>query len=205
MPRRIIILRHGEKHDAYRLCSTGALRSLALVTKYLGKGARESLFMDGPPAAFFAITLHTLELIGPIAATWNLPVRMYAALPEPNDDAHGAELDQRTLEAAADALYNPAWDDKTIVMVWEHKRIASRTRTPTLRKLLNLNRRGLKVPTMWKEENYDFFWIVDYANKRYPKRPTRFRRRKQEFDAPFKNVPANRWGKAATLPADCKG
>jgi hypothetical protein len=29
-PARIIILRHGEKHDAYRLCPTGAQRAQGL-------------------------------------------------------------------------------------------------------------------------------------------------------------------------------
>lgn len=199
MPKRIIILRHGEKQDAYRLCSTGALRSLALVTKYLGKGAKDSLFEAGTgPAAFFAITLHTLELIGPVAASWRLPVRMYAALPEPNDEAHAAELDRRTLQAADDAR---DWKTGTIVMVWEHKRIASKDQAVTLRKLLNLE--ALAVPETWESENYDFFWIVEYADD--PATPTSFCSIKQKFDAPFENVPANDWGAATTLPADCKG
>ena len=203
MPKRIIILRHGEKQDAYRLCSTGVLRSLALVTKYLGKGAKDSLFASGETPAFFAITLHTLELIGPTAATWGLPVRMYAALPEANDDAHDAELDTRTNEAAADALARVR-NNETTVMVWEHKRIASKDHTVTLRKLLNLYGSGPQVPETWEGENYDYFWIVDYDDNDPPK-PVSFTSLRQEFDAPFRNVPANTWGKAATLPPDCQG
>ena len=38
-PARIIILRHGEKADPYRLCDVGMQRSLALTSRYLGRGA----------------------------------------------------------------------------------------------------------------------------------------------------------------------
>jgi hypothetical protein len=202
MPKKIIILRHGEKQDAWRLCSTGALRSLALVTKYLGKGAADPLIPAEQPVAFFAITLHTLELIAPTAASWGLPVRLYAALPELNDDAHAAELDKRTYQAALEARDNRDWDNSTIVMVWEHKRIANEKQTVTLRELLNLGTLGPQVPDKWEDENYDYFWIVDYNEKNQPKT---FESRKQEFEAPFENVPANAWKKAATLPPDCKG
>ena len=39
-PAQIVILRHGEKQDAYRLCDVGVQRSLALAAQYLGKGAK---------------------------------------------------------------------------------------------------------------------------------------------------------------------
>ncbi|MFG1395783.1 histidine phosphatase family protein [Roseixanthobacter pseudopolyaromaticivorans] len=82
-PARIIILRHGEKQDAYRLCRVGNQRAQALAAQYLGKGAANSLFPAGEaPAAIIAVTLHTMELAAPAAATWALPVVMYTALPE---------------------------------------------------------------------------------------------------------------------------
>ncbi|HQS09196.1 MAG: hypothetical protein B7Y12_19120 [Rhizobiales bacterium 24-66-13] len=82
-PARIIILRHGEKQDAYRLCPVGNERAQALAAQYLGKGAKDSLFPAGTaPAAILAVTLHTMELAAPAAATWALPVVMYTALPE---------------------------------------------------------------------------------------------------------------------------
>ena len=43
-PARIIILRHGEKQDAYRLCDVGVQRSLALTTRYLGRGREASIY-----------------------------------------------------------------------------------------------------------------------------------------------------------------
>lgn len=82
-PARIIILRHGEKQDAYRLCRVGNERAQALAEQYLGKGAKDSLFPAGTaPAAIIAVTLHTMELAAPAAATWAQPVVMYTALPE---------------------------------------------------------------------------------------------------------------------------
>ena len=81
-PSRIIILRHGEKEDAWRLCGVGEQRAQALAANYLGRNAANSLFASGEkPAAFLAITLHTLELAAPAAATWSLPLTLYAAPP----------------------------------------------------------------------------------------------------------------------------
>ncbi|HKB23290.1 MAG TPA: histidine phosphatase family protein, partial [Methyloceanibacter sp.] len=71
-PARIIILRHGEKANPWRLCEVGAARANALADAYLGAKATKSLFADGEePAFFFAITLHTLELAAPSAASWS--------------------------------------------------------------------------------------------------------------------------------------
>jgi len=65
-PARIIILRHGEKATAYKLCDIGRKRAEALATTYLGRGAAKSLFPSGEaPAAILAITLHTLAAILP--------------------------------------------------------------------------------------------------------------------------------------------
>jgi hypothetical protein len=81
-PSRIIILRHGEKEGAWKLCGVGQARADALAATYLGRNAAQSLFAAGEePAAFLAITLHTLELAAPAAATWDLPVTMFPVLP----------------------------------------------------------------------------------------------------------------------------
>ena len=71
LPKQIIILRHAEKTDTGGLCSVGEGRKNALVAQYLGKGAKDSLFVSGEqPAAFYAITGHTKETIEPAANTW---------------------------------------------------------------------------------------------------------------------------------------
>ena len=66
-------------------------------------------------------------------------------------------------------MSNPAWQGKTVVIVWEHKHIANTKlerafpgEQVTLRQLLGLDK--LKdVPETWPSGNYDYFWIVDYA------------------------------------------
>ena len=43
-PSRIIILRHGEKADDWKLCKVGEERAQALKYNYLGRDAAKSLF-----------------------------------------------------------------------------------------------------------------------------------------------------------------
>ena len=198
-PARIIILRHGEKAGAWKLCGVGQARADALAATYLGRNAAQSLFAAGEePAAFLAITLHTLELAAPAAATWDLPVTMFSVLPQKGADVFDKALDRRTQEAAAALLGNPAWQGKTVVMVWEHKHIAnaklaakSSGEAVTFRQLLQLDK--LKdVPETWPTSNYDYFWIVDYAGGSTT--PTGFRMVKQMFDGHYAKLPSNDWG-----------
>jgi hypothetical protein len=209
-PSRIIILRHGEKAGAWRLCGIGQARADALAAHYLGRNAANSLFAPGEkPAAFLAITLHTLELAGPAAATWDLPVTMFSVLPQKATEVFDKAANLRTEEAAAALLGNPAWQGKTVVMVWEHKHIAnaklvakSAGEAVTLRQLLQLDR--LKdVPETWPSGNYDYFWIVDYANGSIT--PTGFRMVKQVFDGRYAKLPSNDWGtpNGLTSGSDC--
>src|SRR5262245_4645124 len=116
-PARVIVMRHGEKQNAYRLCDVGAQRAQALAHRYLGKGA--------PPDAFFVITLHTLELASPAAMTWGKPLIIYSALPVKGRSRaeDNRVLNQRTREAANDVMTN--WSGKTVVMAWEHHHIAN--------------------------------------------------------------------------------
>ena len=80
-------------------------RADALAATYLGRNAAQSLFAAGEePAAFLAITLHTLELAAPAAATWDLPVTLYSVLPGREQRRHvEVALNQRTQEAARGA------------------------------------------------------------------------------------------------------
>jgi hypothetical protein len=206
-PSRIIILRYGEKEGAWKLCGVGQARADALAATYLGRNAAQSLFAAGEePAAFLAITLHTLELAAPAAATWDLAVTMFSVLPLKGADVFDKAFDRRTQEAAAALLANPAWQGKTVVMVWEHKHIANAklaAKSPgeavTLRQLLQLDR--LKdVPETWPSGNYDYFWIVDYAGGSAA--PTGFRMVKQAFEGRYAKLPTNDWGAPNGLTSD---
>lgn len=203
-PSRIIILRHGEKADPWKLCQVGQQRANALAADYLGRNAKQSLF-DGEeqPAAFVAVTLHTLELAAPAAASWNLPVLLYSAVPEVGGKVTiNKELNRRTQQAAQDVMANPAFAGKTVVMVWEHKHIANaklaaaNKQAVTLRELLKLDTLR-DVPDTWPSENYDYFWVIDYAPGSDV--PTKFAMVKQQFAAPYDKLPDNDWNKPTSL------
>jgi hypothetical protein len=199
-PSRIIILRHGEKADAWKLCEIGEQRAKALALTYLGKGATKSLFAAGEePAFFFAITLHTLELASPSVASWNKPLILYSVVPESGQskDDFTKALNQRTQEAARGLLDNPALKGKTVVVVWEHKHIANakldekfEREGVTLRQLLNLDILP-GVPKTWPDDTYDYFWIVDFSADSNV--PSKFTMVKQEFGTSFPRVPSNDW------------
>jgi hypothetical protein len=208
-PAEIIILRHAEKADNFRLCPAGIQRSLALVDQYLGRGARESLFATGqPPAAFLAISLHAVETATPAATSWALPLITYSVLPA-SPQAYALALNQATEWAAHDVLSDPRWAGKTIVMVWEHDHIAHtnlKTRFPgeqvTLRQLLHLDRFP-GVPRDWPVSNYDYFWIVRY-DQAGSDVPTSFRMVRQTFAPRVPALAANAWG-APRLPGAAPG
>jgi hypothetical protein len=212
-PSRIIILRHGEKADDWKLCDIGEQRAKALALTYLGKNAAKSLFAAGEePAFFFAITLHTVELASPSVASWNKPLILYSVVPESGEskDDFTKKLNQRTQEAARGLLDNPALKGKTVVVVWEHKHIANEKLDKdferegvTLRQLLNLDILP-GVPKTWPGDTYDYFWIVDFpADSNVP---NKFTMVKQEFGTSFPKVPSNDWDTPDGLDASsgCK-
>ena len=199
-PARIVILRHGEKADKWKLCGVGEQRADALAANYLGQNAAKSLFAAGEePAFFFAITLHTLELASPAVASWSKPLILYSVVPDEDGEKDGQveELNRRTQEAASNIMQNPALNGKTIVMVWEHKHIANAKleakfegQAVTLRKLLKLDILP-GVPATWPGENYDYFWIVDFSPNSNV--PSHFSMVRQEFGGSFASLPSNDW------------
>jgi hypothetical protein len=85
-----------------------------------------------------------------------------------------------------------------VVMVWEHHHIADAAleakfadEAVTLRRLLKLDVLP-GVPATWPNDNYDYFWIVDFAANSNV--PTKVSMVKQTFGGAFASVPANDWG-----------
>lgn len=206
-PSRIIILRHGEKADPWKLCGIGIQRAQALKLNYLGEGAAKSLFKeDEPPAFFFAITPHTAELASPAVQSWGKPIILYSAMPNGSKKDRTEALNIRTREAASNILANPTLKGKTVVMVWEHKHIADpkldakyeREAAVTLRQLFKLNIVP-GVPDAWPDDTYDYFWIIDFPKNSNV--PSKFSMVKQEFGKSFPKVPSNDWGEPNGLDA----
>ena len=111
-PSRIIILRHGEKADAQKLCGVGQGRADALARFYLGCDAAKSLLTGGEhPAAILAITLHPLELAAPVAATWEQPLTLYSVVHQRGVGENAVEmtLSPRTQETWPSGTYDYFW------------------------------------------------------------------------------------------------
>lgn len=207
-PSQIIILRHPEKLDQFELCPLGHERAEALAHQFLGRGASQSLFPPGEkPAAIIAITLHSLELASPVAASWRLPVTTYSVLPTSSKATFEAELNTATRHAAETVMSDPAYNGKPVIMVWEHNHIARRrleapegAQQVTLRELFHLSRLA-NAPRDWPSQTYDYLWVVDFANPDSDI-PTGFRMVKEDFTAPYDNLPQNDWGTAEPVGDD---
>ena len=213
-PAKIVLLRHGEKENDYALCDVGQERSVALRAQFLGKNATSSIFMGNAPSAFFATTLHTLELIAPTANSWELPITTYPALPlkvGPRSN-HTDLITQQTQLAASHVMQDPAWNGKTVVMVWEHKHIANQKLVKEnpdalvdLRQLLKLDKLPenivQKVPKTWSGSNYNFIWVIDYDAQG---NPIGFNVVRQNFTGEFASIPNNDWGAKENLPPNSR-
>jgi len=214
-PSQIVVLRHGEKTNGYALCEVGQDRSLALRAQFLGKGAERSIFTQ-PPAAFFATTLHTLELVAPTADSWGLPVTTFAVVPLKGNDAEAETnwITRQTQRAATEVMNNPRWKGQTVVMAWEHKHIANEklakdhpNELVELRQLLKLDQLPVayrdQVPKNWSGSNYNFIWVIDYNSAG---QPTTFKTIRQDFTGQFAKVPNNAWNAPEGLPVNsgCK-
>jgi hypothetical protein len=193
-PARIILLRHGEKKNASKLCSVGQLRAQALSDQYLGKGApgNDTIFgKGGKPDAFFAITVHTQETAIPSAQSWGKQLTVFSVpAKDPNEES---DLDVQTGKAAA-AFVSSEYDGKIIVVVWEHKHIAKNELNGTgvtFWSLLNLGKvTNADVPETWEGVNYDYFWVIDYTSSE----PTFTAIRQEYAAADYAQVPNNAWG-----------
>ncbi|MDR6955988.1 hypothetical protein J2X65_005375 [Ancylobacter sp. 3268] len=216
-PKRIVIVRHGEKAGPLALCSIGKERAQALAAQYLSPTSPMSLIAKDPPAAIMVMTLHTLETARPIGKAWGmkLDAPAIAHVPIRNNRYFNAKLNKVNQEVVADLMANPRWHSKTVVMVWEHFHIASAAleaefpaEKATLRQLLRLgeipparivNSPG-GVPDTWPDSNFNFFWILDYDSNT-AQLPSRFRVVRQYFQPPYAALPSNDWGAKEPLPA----
>ncbi|WP_428030991.1 histidine phosphatase family protein [Ancylobacter sp.] len=211
-PKRIVIVRHGEKQAPLTLCSIGTERAQALAAQYLSPTSPMSLIKNDPPAAILAMTLHTVETARPIARAWNMKLTAPAIgyVPIRNNRYFNAKLNTVNQRVAADLLTNPRWHGQTVVMVWEHFHIASAPlekefagEKVTLRQLLHLDQvKGVPggVPDTWPDDNYNFFWILTY-DRPGDTVPSQFKVVRQYFAEPYANLPSNGWGKPEPRPA----
>ena len=142
---------------------------------FSAKAPRNPCSLRRETGGILAVTIHSLETISPTAQSWELPAIVYSVPPGDDKDLQDVELNRRTREAVQDALTDPRYAGKTIVMSWEHKHIADSkleakfpSEQVTLRQLLHLDKFA-DAPKEWPGGNYDYFWIVDFT----PGKPAR--------------------------------
>ncbi|MDD5280862.1 hypothetical protein [Acidithiobacillus sp.] len=201
-PAEIILLRHGEKMNPYALSPVGQARAAALARQYLGKNATHSLLpAHEKPATLMAITLHTIETMTPTAQSWGLPVTAFTVVPEPGLSKHQKMVQEnlRTREAVHDIMTNPAYDQKVVVIMWEHKHIANAKleaqfpgQQVTFRQLLHLDK-FRNVPQTWPKKTFDYFWIIRYQPG--DTTPVSFSMEQEKFTGQYARLPENAWGK----------
>ena len=201
LPAEIILLRHGEKADKYRLSKTGEERARALAAVYLGKDASHSLLPKGSkPAAVMTVTLHTIETATPTSLSWGIPETAYTAVPEwqQTEAQKKAQETARTQAAAYALLHDPKYDGKVVLVFWEHARIASAKlekhfpgQQVTFRQLLHLDKLS-GVPQTWPKHTFDYFWILKYQGNNPV--PAQFQMQKQVYTGKYANLPQNAWG-----------
>jgi hypothetical protein len=194
-PAKIIILRHAEKQNKHELSDLGLRRAKALAKQFLGSKSNPALLRSSErPAAVLAITAHTIETAKPAAKTWGLKTKAARIPGRDKGNEKNRDLDKATKHAARDVLTNPAYAGKTVIMVWEHKHIASKKNNAaqtSLRALLHLDQATPPPPKKWKSDNYNFFWVVTYGPGKRVKVDTSQR---QAFTGKFADLPNNDWG-----------
>lgn len=201
VPAEIILLRHGEKVNPYRLSKIGEERAWALAQVYLGKDASHNLLPAGvQAAALMTVTLHTIETMTPTALSWGMPETAYSAVPEwrQTEAEKKAQESTRTQEAAYALLHDPQYDGKVVVVMWEHARIASAKlekhfpgQEITFRQLLHLGKLP-NVPQTWPKHTFDYFWIIKYHGNNPV--PASFQMVKQVYTGKYAKLPQNDWG-----------
>jgi hypothetical protein len=153
VPKRVIILRHGEKEPVCgNLSPRGVLRSLALAQFFTNN---PPILCNRIPKAFFACEPRTIQTITPTAESFpqtrNIPfqhVNDYFALP----DVDRPRLVQVTQQVSREILNNQKYTNKILVVCWEHRNI------PLLAHLLG----ALQAPDVWPDESFDMFWVITY-------------------------------------------
>lgn len=207
-PDRLVIARHGEKQDAWRLCQTGHERANELRDEYLGAGARKPVFPEAPTAAIMTMTLHTSETALPTAHSLAMPLIHYVVLPDPEATPWHleAEMNRQNQRAAHDLLTDARYAGKQVLMIWEHFHIASaalEARHPgepvTLRQLFWLDQPPFnsQVPATWPDSNYNFFWVIDFNPDGSVKAFSTIR---QTYPGRYAHLPDNNWGEPEKLP-----
>lgn len=151
-PREIVIVRHGEKHAQAEskdgeLRVRGCDRAYQLPKLFSEKDRRDKPHFD-PPVAVYAVrpgpgyrAIRAAETAAPTAETYGTP--LIVVYTREQQEAVAREI-----------LSKPAYDGKTVLIVWEHHAV------PALAKALKLP--DSQNPGDWPNSVFDQEWVIDY-------------------------------------------
>jgi hypothetical protein len=149
-PSEIVIIRHGDKwveNEGDNLNPTGYLRAIKFSDYYLKKFGK-------PPDAIFATRMakdgahaRPIQTVAPLA---NHPATRAkkVSISNPFEDGYEAEL-------AKEVMSNPAYDNKQVLICWEHSRIGH-----------IFNGLGIPEKILWPNDNYDNVYIIDFKKSK---------------------------------------
>lgn len=156
MPKRVLLLRHGEEPeaaDSLDLAPAGRRRA-AKLARYIPQewGIPRFIFAAAPSES----SVRCYLTVRPLADALHLQV-------------NGAYKAREASLLAAKILRDPAFDDSDIVIAWTHKEL------PTLAACLNVDRG--EFPVNWDETVFNLLFALTYKRKGRP----RVRRIEQPF------------------------
>lgn len=148
VPAEIIILRHAEKPaTGSELNERGWERARALPDSFLRDarllehGRAVAIYVGAPAKAGGSV--RSIQTMQPTAQALQLKL---------HEEITRDEIDR----LAKAILTDPAYNGKTVVVCWEHKKI------PGMLKALGCT----TGPDFWADEVYDRFWVLDFADGR---------------------------------------
>jgi hypothetical protein len=139
-PAHVILIRHAEKSNG-RLSSKGESRAEAYVGYFTGQPMRPKV---GLPTAIYAFRpqghkhdVRGVETMTPLSDAIKIPIT--------------TTFSKKQVKALVTEIMNdPAYDDRTVLICWEHKHI------PLIAAAF-----GVKSVPNWPKGSYDRTWVID--------------------------------------------
>lgn len=155
-PKEIVVVRHGDrlkqKESGPTLTPKGIIRSMALAFYYLDKfGQPDFIFATNPSSmdSKKGTSIRELQTVAPLA---NM---MAEKFPDQGFPIMHPYLDFEYEKLAKDVLNNANYNDKKILICWNH------TQIPNLAKAL-----GVSEPIKkWDRNDFDSVYVLKYNNE----------------------------------------
>ena len=148
-PAHVLIIRHAEKEEnSNELSKRGFNRAEALVKFFTSSTLSKEY---GVPQYIFATqpnnsdgSVRSIQTATPLSNYTKIPI---------NKNYQRDDFDLLTREL----LSNPIYDNKTVLIVWAHKRIVD----------IVDSLGAVDFPKEWKDKHFDRLWVVNFKNNKF--------------------------------------